>query len=233
LPKLRQRLNASEAQARRRSPHGKPKSGTSAASTRASTGVRAHRGQSPSSGRALLRLTSMAARSPSRASPRRPAHRYSCSCRTSRNLRQVGRADRRRRPASRAASQTFAPGAPAVARGESGRSLVGYENPSRAPGRIGAGVAAVESASSGLGWREAASWSCLCCTCCSGVGLRLRCCGCARASSRNSRSWCFDTSWRSSAPGLPSAPERERPSVPCRGEPTPERQEPAVVLRSS
>jgi hypothetical protein len=47
----------------------------------------------------------------------------------------------------------------------------------------------------GLGWREAASWSCRCCTCCSGVSLRWRRCGCARASSRSSRSWCCATNW--------------------------------------
>ncbi|HEX9349966.1 MAG TPA: helix-turn-helix domain-containing protein [Gaiellaceae bacterium] len=80
--------------------------------------------------------------------------------------------------------------------GEQWRSARGYVNPSGASGRIGAGFTAVESASSVLGWREAASWSCRCCTCWFGVRLRLRRYGCARASSRSSRSWCFDTSLR-------------------------------------
>ena len=42
---------------------------------------------------------------------------------------------------------------------------------------------------------EVASWSCRCCTCCFGGRLRWRRCVCARASSRNSRSWCSATSW--------------------------------------
>ena len=73
---------------------------------------------------------------------------------------------------------------------------MGYANSRGGSRALRSWFAAVESGVSVLGRREAASWSCRWFICCSRVRSGWRRCGCARVSSRNSRSWCSATSWR-------------------------------------